>query len=169
MGVCFCVREAAVLPFSRQGCARALSCVWCEPGLMTRSGATRRRRLGSSTRPARPRRGVGESAALTNSPGNATLRKYQAAPTARPTVINEKPLAITKNRPRGPCRPAKSCPRLRWLVRPARFLELFESVAAAIRIQAHSQERSCAISHELCHSKGWAGGHADPAAGHEWL
>ena len=98
------------MPFSRQGCARALSCVWCEPGLMTRSGATRRRRLGSSTRPARPRRGVGESAALTNSPGNATLRKYQAAPTARPTVINEKPLAITKNRPRGPCRPAKSCP-----------------------------------------------------------
>ena len=91
---------------------------------MTRSVATRRQRFGSSTRP----RGRGEasakSAALTNSPGNATLRKYQAAPTARPTVINEKPLAITKNRPRGPAALPKAARALdRWLVRPARFLE----------------------------------------------
>ena len=63
-----------------------------------RPDATPRRRLGSFTASNGgdlwPQRGARESLLSGYSPGNATLVRYQAAPTARPTVTNAEPFIL---------------------------------------------------------------------------
>ena len=95
----FCVRE--VLPFERQCGARADVCCVGLPGAGACDGspdATRRRRLGSFTASNGgdlwPQRGARESLLSGYSPGNATFVRYQAAPTARPTVTNAEPFIL---------------------------------------------------------------------------
>ena len=91
------------MPFERQGGARADVCCVGLPGAGACDGrpdATRRRRLGSFTASNGgdlwPQRGARESLLSGYSPGNATFVRYQAAPTARPTVTNAEPFAMAR-------------------------------------------------------------------------
>ena len=102
------------MPFERQCGARADVCCVGLPGTRACDGrpdATPRRRLGSFTASNGgdlwPQRGARESLLSGYSPGNATLVRYQAAPTARPTVTNAEPFAMgaSSREPAAGCKP----------------------------------------------------------------